>query len=156
MVSLVVSAAIAALTQHFSGGEQAIESTLQIANAVAGLGVTTLLFALIFKLAPDVEIQWCDVWIGALFTAVLFSVGRLALGFYLGRGSFGSSYGAAGSLVIVMLWIYYTAQILFFGAEFTQVYSTRFGSRIEPSPDAEPVTEEARAQQGLAEPSLKD
>ncbi len=149
LVSLVMAAAVAAFSDILLGGIAWAEPLLQALNFLFSLLVTTLLFALIFKIVPDVEIHWRDVWIGAVFTALMFSLGRLALGLYLGQGSFGSSYGAAGSLVIIMLWIYYSAQILFFGAEFTQVYATRYGSHIEPSPNAEPVTEEARAQQGM-------
>ena len=92
------------------------------------LGVTALLFALLFKVLPDAEIRWSDVAVGALFTAVLFSVGRLGIAHYLGRTSGTSVYGAAGSLVALLLWIYYSSQLLFLGAEFTQVYARRCGS----------------------------
>src|SRR5205823_6766881 len=106
-------------------------------------------FALIFKLLPDVRIAWRDVWVGALLTTVLFMVGKGLIGLYLGRSGLGSAYGAAGSLVALLVWIYYSAQILFFGAEFTKVYANRYGSRIVPAADAVPVTEDARAQQGM-------
>ena len=88
-----------------------------------------MLFMLIFRVLPDVKVQWRDVWIGALITAVLFSIGKLLIGLYLGRSGIASTYGAVGSLVVLLLWIYYSAQILLFGAEFTQVYTARFGSR---------------------------
>lgn len=103
-------------------------------NFVISFGVITLLLAMIFKVLPDVKIAWRDVWIGAVITALLL------LGFCLGRSSVASAYGAAGSLVIVLLWVYYSAQILFFGAKFTQVYSNRYGSHLEPVPGAEVVT----------------
>ena len=88
------------------------------------------------------------MWLGAVITAGLFSVGKLAIGLYLGHSSMASSYGVAGSFVVLLVWVYYSAQILFFGAEFTQVYANKYGSRIVPSENAEPVTEEARAEQG--------
>ena len=107
---------------------------------MVSFGVITLLFAIIFKVLPDVKIAWRDVWIGAIITALLFNLGKLLIGLYLGRGVVTSAYGAAGSLVIVLLWVYYSAQILFFGAKFTQVYSNRYGSHLEPMPGTEAVT----------------
>ena len=123
-------------------GDRAIDVAMSLA-------VITLLFAMIFKILPDVKVAWGDVWIGAAATAVLFTLGKLAIGFYLGHSDVGSAYGAAGSLIVILVWIYYSAQILFLGAEFTQVYANRYGSRIRPDRDAEPVTEEMRAQQGM-------
>ena len=96
-------------------------------------GVIVLLFAMIFKFLPDVKIEWRDVWIGALMTAVLFGVGKWALGFYLGSGTAGSAYGAASSLITLLLWVYYSSQILLFGAEFTQVYAERAGRELKPN-----------------------
>jgi membrane protein len=93
------------------------------------LAVITACFALLFKYVPDTEIAWRDVWVGALMTAVLFNLGKYAIGLYLGSRNVGSAYGAAGSLVILLVWVYYAAQILFFGAELTQVYARRRGSR---------------------------
>ena len=90
--------------------------------------VVTLLFAMIFKILPDTAIRWGDVWVGAAFTSLLFGVGKLAIGFYLGYAGAGSVYGAAGSLVIVLLWVFYSSQLLFFGAEFTQVWARSRGS----------------------------
>ena len=112
--------------------------------------VVTLLFALIFKVLPDVKIAWKHVIVGAVVTALLFEIGKWLLGWYLGRESTASSYGAAGSVVLLLLWIYYASCILLFGAEFTQVYTVATGGAIEPSEIAEPVTPEARAQQGIA------
>jgi membrane protein len=156
LVSLVISALLAGVTGYFGDALPGIDWLWQALNFVVGLAVTTLIFALIFKVLPDVEIAWGDVWIGAAATAALFAVGRLALGWYLGQGSFSSSYGAAASLVVVLLWVYYSAQILFLGAEFTQVYARRHGSRIAPAPNAVPVTAEQRAQQGMPSPELKE
>ena len=90
--------------------------------------VTTLLFALIYRMVPDVRIPWRDVWLGAMIAAVLFEAGKFLLGFYYGRSAIASSYGAAGSLIIILVWVFYSAQILFFGAAFTRVYALRFSS----------------------------
>jgi hypothetical protein len=95
---------------------------------VVSLLVIAGVFAVLFKYLPDVNVQWHDVLIGALFTSLLFTIGEFAIGMYLGKASFGSTYGAAGSLVIVLVWVYYSAQIFFFGAEFTQVYAEQYGS----------------------------
>ena len=96
------------------------------------LAVIILLFAMIFRYLPDAKIGWSDVWIGATLTAVLFGLGKFALGLYLGSGAAGSAYGAASSLITLLLWIYYAAQILLFGAEFTQVYANTYGTSVEP------------------------
>jgi membrane protein len=101
----------------------------------------TVLFAMIFKVLPDVEIGWRDVWIGAVATALLFTIGKFLIGLYIGKSAVASTYGAAGSLVVLLLWIYYSSQILFFGAEFTEVYASHYGSRIRPSEHAVPVVE---------------
>ncbi len=110
----------------------------QIVNYLLTLAIIALAFALIFKLLPDVKIAWRDVWPGAILTALLFMVGQLLLGWYLGRQSGSSVYGAAGSLIVLLLWIYYSAQIFLFGAEYTQVYATRYGSGVRPDDDAVP------------------
>jgi len=94
--------------------------------------IITAVFAMIFKILPNATTRWRDVWIGALMTALLFLVGKWALGIYLGSGTAASAYGAASSLITMLLWIYYSSQILLFGAEFTQVYASRCGARIEP------------------------
>ena len=139
LVSLVLSAVLAGVGKFFSSVLPGGEVLWQIVNFVLSLGVITLLFALIFKAVPDVQIKWSDVWIGALVTAVLFTVGKWGLGLYLGRASVASPYGAAGSLIVLVVWVYYAAQLLFFGAEFTQVYTQHRGSRILPSDNAVPV-----------------
>jgi membrane protein len=110
----------------------------QIVNFVISTAVMTLLFALIFKVLPDVEFAWRDVWLGAALTALLFVVGQFILGWYLGRQSGSSLYGAAGSLVVFLLWLYYSAQIFLFGAEFTQVYASRYGQGVRLAKDAVP------------------
>jgi membrane protein len=111
--------------------------------------VVTTLFMLIFKVLPDVRVPWKVGWIGGLATAVLFTAGKWGLGYYLGQESTRSAYGAAGSVVIVLLWIYYSSLILLFGAEFTQIYAEKKGLPLQPSEYAEPVTPEDRAQEGL-------
>ena len=98
---------------------------------------------------PDVYIAWRDVWLGAAATALLFAVGKIAIGLYLGRSSFASAYGAAGSLLVLLAWVYYSSQILFFGAEFTQVYTIRHGRRFRPARGARFLTEEMRIHQGI-------
>lgn len=140
LVSLVVSAGLSALGKFMVGLLPEQGTIWQGINFVVSFGVITLLFAMIFKVLPDVKIAWRDVWIGAILTALLFNLGKFLLGLYLGRSSVTSAYGAAGSLVIVLLWVYYSAQILFFGAKFTQIYSTKHGSRLEPAPGARAVT----------------
>jgi membrane protein len=138
LVSLVLSAALAALTEslgRFAGSDEAV--VVQAAAFVTSFLVVTALFAMIFKFLPDAEIHWKDVWIGASATALLFSGGKLLIGLYLGRSAVSSTYGAAGALAVLLLWVYYSAQILLLGAEFTQVYARRFGSHslpVEPHP----------------------
>ncbi len=139
LVSLVVSAGIAALGSWMSGLLPLPEVVMQIVNFAVSMGVVTLLFAMIFRVLPDVEIAWRDVWVGAAFTALLFALGKLAIGLYLGKSSTASSYGAAGALVVLLVWVYYSAQILFFGAELTRSYAYQHGSRIAPDDDAMPI-----------------
>ena len=143
-VSLVVSATIAGIGAFVGGLVGALEPVWHFADAVVSIGILTLLFAAIFKWLPDVEIAWRDVWIGAAATSVLFTIGKVLLGLYLGRSSTVSVYGAAGSLVVLLIWVYYSAQILFFGAELTQVYANQHGTRVRPSPNAEPAPEARR------------
>jgi len=102
---------------------------VEVGNAVVGFLLAAIVFALIFKIMPRVRVQWKDVWIGALFTAALFSLGKMLIGLYIGRSGVASAFGAAGSLVVVLLWVYWSAQILLIGAEFTWIYANRFGSR---------------------------
>jgi membrane protein len=149
LVSLVVSAGLSAVGNVFSERLPGGEALWHVVNFVISIGTIALLFALIFKVIPDVTIHWRDVWIGALFTAVLFTIGKFAIGLYLGRSSVASPFGAAGSVVVLVVWVYYSAQILFFGAEFTQVYARSHGSRIKPTRNAVPITDEAKAQMGI-------
>ena len=130
LVSLVVNAALAALGRYFQGWLPTPEFVLQAANFVVWFAVTTLVFALIYKVVPDVKIAWSDVVIGAAMTSLLFTVGKLVIALYLGKSGLGSAYGAAGSLVLLLAWVYYSAQVFFLGAEFTQVYANNFGSRF--------------------------
>jgi len=128
LVSLLLSAAIAALGDYlgtFLPGGAAVGHAL---NATVSLAVVTALFAMIYKILPDTPVAWRDVWLGALVTSFLFTIGKFGIGFYLGKASVASSYGAAGSVVVLLIWVYYSAMILYFGAEFTHVYSMRLGS----------------------------
>ena len=139
LVSLLLTAGVALVANWLGGLMPGSETLAQILNIVLSLAMITLLFATIFKFLPDAKIAWHDVWIGAFLTALLFTAGKFALGIYLGKSGVASSYGAAGSLIVLLLWVYYSSQILFFGAEFTQVYANRFGSRVTPAEDAVPV-----------------
>jgi membrane protein len=134
---LLVSLATEALLKAFSHYVQSVlPGGIVIAltiYVVFDFAVVVLLFAMIFKVLPDVEIQWRDVWIGAVMTAILFGIGKWLLGFYLGSGAAGSAYGAASSLITLLLWVYYSSQILLFGAEFTQVYASRAGGGLKPA-----------------------
>jgi membrane protein len=136
LVSLVISAGITASEEVIASVLPFHEFVLQIINLIISIGVITVFFALIFKVLPDADIAWRDVWVGAFITALLFSLGKTVIGLYLGSSAIASSFGAAGSLVLLLVWIYYSAQILFFGAEFTQVYANKFGSRIVPEGQA--------------------
>jgi membrane protein len=134
LVSLAASAGLAAFGKVFSGLLPLPPAVMQTAEALLSLVIIGLMFAVIYKLLPDVRVAWRNVWIGAGVTAVLFTIGKSLMGLYLGRST-ASVYGAAGSLVIILLWIYYSAQIVFFGAEFTKVYARRFGAVGGPRPD---------------------
>jgi membrane protein len=149
LVSLVVSAGIAALGTFLKSVLPGGDIVWQVVNILITIGIITLMFSLLFKFLPDVQVAWKDVLVGSLITAILFTVGQIALGLYLGSGSVGTAFGGAGSIVIVLVWIYYSALIFFIGAELTQVYARRFGSRVVPDSNAEPLTEEARAQEGI-------
>ncbi|MDX9720929.1 MAG: YihY/virulence factor BrkB family protein, partial [Myxococcota bacterium] len=131
LLSLVLSAALTAIGAWWSVFFVGWGFVLQAANLVLSFSVTTLIFALIFKFLPQVRLAWREVWVGATVTAVLVVVGKLLIALYLGSTGVGSAFGAAGSLVVLLLWIYYTAQILLLGAEFTWLYAHRYGSRRE-------------------------
>lgn len=149
LVSLLVSATLSFTGAYAFHGLRDFAFVSHAANLLISFAVFAGLFAMMFKYLPDVKIAWNDVWLGATMTAFLFTVGKFAIGMYLGRSSFASSYGVAGSLIVLLVWVYYSAQIVFFGAEFTQVYANRYGKKIEPSENAEPVTDEKRAQEGM-------
>jgi len=136
LVSMVLSAAIASFGHFLEGALPGGEVLWSVLNLALSFGIITLLFALIYKVIPDAKIQWRDVWVGAGVTALLFSIGKLLVGLYLGKSTFVSSYGAAGSVVALVVWVYYSSQIVFLGAELTQVYARRFGSGIEPGKEA--------------------
>jgi membrane protein len=146
LVSLVISAGLSATQETIGNAIPLSELILQIVSTVISIGVITILFALMYKFLPDAKIAWRDVWMGAFVTAVFFSLGKTAIGLYLGNSAVASSFGAAGSLVLLLVWIYYSAQILFFGAEFTQVYANKYGSKIIP----EDVEKTAHSQSGGA------
>jgi membrane protein len=149
LVSLVLSAGVSAIGALF--GDLLPGGTIlwQTVNFVLSFLVVTGLFAAIYKVLPDATVDWSDVWIGAVATALLFTIGKQLIGFYLGHASIGSTFGAAGSLLVFLVWVYYSAQILFFGAELTQVYARKYGSRIRPAEGAIDLSEEARAKQGI-------
>ncbi len=149
LVSLVLQAALTAVSDFLNRTFPLLGVGLPILNFVISLAVITGLFAIMFKYLPDVQISWRDVGVGAFATSLLFTVGKILIGVYLGSSSTASVYGAAGSLVVLLLWIYYSAQILFLGAEFTQVYAMRFGSYIKPASGAMALTPEMRSYQGI-------
>ena len=126
LVSLAVSAAVAYMGAHWFGGNEAVAHGLEI---VASIVITTLLFALTFRILPSRKIPWGDVMLGALLTAVLFGIGKFLIGLYIGKSAVASDFGAAGTVVVAIIWVYYSSQIFFFGAEFTRAYSMQHGSR---------------------------
>jgi membrane protein len=134
IVSLVMSAGIAALGKWWGGVFGRWDLLAQTVNALVGFVITTGSFAALYKMIPKVPILWTDVWLGAAVTAILFTAGRLLIGFYIGRTGLASLYGAAGSLVIVFVWVYYSAQIFLLGAEFTRVYARSYGSMRKRAP----------------------
>lgn len=149
MVSLVLSAALGILSEYLGKLMPSMKVVLPIMDFVISLFVMSMLFALMFKYLPDVKVAWNNVLVGAVLTALLFNIGKYLIGLYIANSTFSSAYGAAGSLVVLLAWIYYSAQILFLGAEFTQVYARHYGSGVEPESYAEYVTDEAKAQQGM-------
>ncbi len=148
MVSLAVSAALAAFGKWAGGMMPGWEVTLQVLNIVTTLTITTVLFAMIFKLMPSTPIAWRDVWVGAVVTALLFEVGKLLIGLYLGKSGVTESFAAAGSLVVLLAWVYYAAQIFLLGAEFTKVYAQEHGSKFQ-----EREREKAQGKQAASRPA---
>lgn len=149
LASLMLNTFLVAISRLFVNILPGGNVPWQLLNTVGSFILTTLLFGLIYKYLPQVKIVWSDVWIGALMTAILFSIGKYALGLYLANNTFSSAFGAAGSLVFVVAWVFYSAQILFFGAEFTHVYARHYGSCVRPKKYAISLTEDARVQQGI-------
>lgn len=131
LISLVVSAALAMLEKFVGGMWQSSYWIFSVLSSFVSFAVIAILFASIYKMLPDAPLSWRDVWIGAVFTAVLFSLGKYLIGLYLGNSGVASSFGAAGSLIALLLWVYYSALIFFFGAEFTRQYALHFGSMKE-------------------------
>jgi membrane protein len=139
LVSLVVSAALSALSGWLRAAFGDVAILSWFIDAAVALAVISTLIALIYKILPDAEVAWRDVWIGAVATAILFMIGKYLIGLYIGRASVGSAFGAAGSLAVLLVWIYYSAQIVLLGAEFTRVYANRFGAKVRPSRQAIPA-----------------
>jgi membrane protein len=147
LVSLVLSAAFTAIGGLMGDWFTGIIG--QSVNFLISFVLITVLFAMIYRYLPDAVIAWRDVWLGAVATAILFVIGKALIGLYLGYGAVGSTYGAVGSLAVLLIWLYYSAQIFLFGAELTKAYASHFGSRIVPSPNAEPVSADQRAKEGI-------
>ena len=146
LASLVVNAALAAMGDLLS--RKGLSVPGHIVDTLLSFVVTTVLFALIFKYLPDAIVSWRHVWLGAVQTSLLFAVGKLAIGQYIGHSAFSSAYGAAGSLAALLVWLYYSAQIFLFGAELTRAHAQQEGARLIPAANAERVTEVAKNQQG--------
>jgi membrane protein len=152
IVSLVLSAATAALGKWWSGAFGGWEVLVQIINTVFSYLVTTIAFAMIYKIMPRVKVRWHDVWLGAAVTALLFTIGKFLIGLYIGKSGIASGFGAAGSVIIILVWVYYSAQIFLLGAEFTWVYARTFGSMrgidVSTSPDDAAPTIPSRSDGG--------
>ncbi len=149
IISLLLSAVLQAVN-NFMTGYLPIPSFIAPLTAIVSFFIVVLLFGLIFKVLPDVKIEWEDVWIGATVTALLFTGGKYLISLYLGTSSIASSFGAAGALILILVWVYYSTTIFLLGAEFTKVYASRYGSGINPARNACFVSERMRADQGLA------
>lgn len=154
LVSLVISVVLAALSIYMSGRFQLPPVVWQAWDFVISFAVVSGLFALIFKLLPNVRLRWRDVWLGAVATSLLFTLGKFVIGYYLATSSITSSFGAAGSVVIVLAWIYYTACILFFGAEIVKGYTLKFSSGIVPNSRAVLIDDLLRARLGLSNATI--
>jgi len=151
LISMALTTFLTAVTGSLGSKLPVSEALAHGLNFVVSFAIISVLFAMIFKYLPDVKIPFRKVWVGAIGTALLFTIGKYVLGLYLGRESLRSSYGAAGSVVIILLWVYYASVLLFFGAEFTQVYAKATGAQIEPTKYAVLVTQQERAEEGMGE-----
>jgi membrane protein len=158
VVSLAANAWVSAAGAYFSSLLPAPEWLLQFINSTASFLVVAFLFAVLYKTLPAVPLEWADVAVGSLATSALFALGKFLISLYLGRSTVASAYGAAGSLVVFLLWVYYSAQVFFLGAEFTYVYTCRYGSRfrrkLENTPAHENVTLETPGPRPVEKPEL--
>jgi membrane protein len=132
LASLVVSAVLSGMSDRIAGWMPGMTILAEVLNFFLTLGILTLLFAMIYQWLPETDLAWSDVWVGAITTALLFSVGKFLIGLYLGTAAVGSAYGAAGALIVLLIWLYYSTQIVLFGAELTFLYAQRFGSGLNP------------------------
>jgi membrane protein len=132
LTSLIVSAGLAAVEKYMDNAFPGVRVLWEAVKVVVPLSVITVIFGMTFKVVPDVKLRWADVWVGGLVTAGLFIVGKFVIGLYLGTSSISSTYGAAGSVIAILLWAYYSSQIVLFGAEFTRAYVEQFGARPKP------------------------
>jgi len=151
MVSLVLGAVIAALGKWWGGAFGDWETLLQVVNLLVGFALTTGVFAMIYKMMPRVQVRWHDVWLGAIVTALMFTIGKFLIGLYIGKSGVASGFGAAGSLIIVFIWVYYSAQIFLLGAEFTWVYAKTFGSMREQAAAPAAASPEVPSRSGEAQ-----
>ena len=140
LTSLILTAILTAISDYIALYlPEVMINLFQVVNFIVALALVTVLFAMIFKFLPDVTLRWRTVWFGAIVTAILFSIGKSALGIYFGTADPGSAFGAAGSVILILLWVSYSSLILFFGAAFTQVYAEHYGQGIQPAPYAERI-----------------
>lgn len=151
LVSLLLTTAVAAMGEYVGSAFPGSETILQVANLVVSLAIVSLVFALMFKFLPDARVAWRDVWIGAVFTAVLFLAGQFALGYYLGAGPLSTRYGAASAVLVILVWVYYASMIVFFGAQFTQVFANRHGSRVREGREGRSLREAVAQEQSEPE-----
>jgi membrane protein len=149
LVSVAVSTALSGLEQALGAGVPGGGGLWRVVSLALSFGLETLVFMMIYKVLPDTSVGWRDVWVGAVITALLFNVGKYLIGLYLARGAVASAFGAAGSVIVVLVWVYYSSQIVLFGAEFTRVYARHAGSDIRPAENAVPLTAEERARRGM-------
>jgi membrane protein len=154
MVSLIISAVLTAINHYFGSILPGGEMLWNAINQGVSLAVFAGIFALMFRYLPDARVAWRDVAVGAVVTAVLFTAGKYALGLYIAKAGIATPFGTAGSLAVVLIWVYYSAQILFFGAELTKVYANRFGAPIEPTEGARPLVSITRAEDATTAPRI--
>jgi membrane protein len=149
LVSMALTTFLTAVAGSIGNMLPISELLIHVLNFIVSFGVVTLLFGMIFKYLPDVKIPFSKVWVGAIGTATLFTIGKYLVALYLGRASTKSSFGGAASVIIILMWVYYASLILFFGAEFTQVYAKQTGTKVVPDEFGVPVSEGQRAEEGI-------